>query len=111
MLCGYWSSYLATDNFWINETLVLFSLMVPIIILAAMDIGDWTSWTMRTILMFAAVMTKMLYGWTLTGLFRQIMLRHPENGEALCIYSSLWTMVSSVFILTLQWWLLDVGAV
>jgi len=111
MLCGYLSSYLATDKFWINETLVLFSLMVPIVILAASDIGDWTSWTMRTILMLAAVMTRVLYGWIIVLLFREIMLRHPENGEALCRYSSLWTLVSSIFILTLQWWLLYVGAV
>jgi len=111
MLCGYWGSYFATENFWINQTLVLFSLMVPIVILAAMDIGDWTSWTMRTILMFAAVMTRVLFGWTIVVLFREIMLRHPENGEALCRYSSLWTLISSIFVLTLLWWLLNVGVI
>lgn len=111
MLCGYLCSYLVTEKFWINEAIILFSLMGPIIILAAAGIGDWTSWTMRTILMIVAISARVLFGWIIVLIFREIMLKYPENGEALCRYCSLWTLVSGVFILTLQWWLIISGVV
>jgi len=108
---GYFGSYFAREKFYIGESLVVFSLATPIILLAAANVGSWRSWTMRVILMLAVVIQRLLYGWIVSLMYREIMLKFPEHGEALCAYSSLWCMVGSVIVLSFQWYLIYSGII
>jgi len=106
LLIGYVSSYFAKEKFWIWETLLIQTVTTAIILLAAADYGNWTSWGMRVFLMCAVALNRMLFGWIITLLFIDIDRKHPKNGEALCRFSSLWSMVFSLIIMTILWWLI-----
>merc|ERR550534_1834482 len=106
LLCGYTAAYSVTEKFYIKEGILLFTITIPIVMFASLDIGDWTSWTMRIILMTTVTFGRFLFAWLISLLNREIVLKFPENGEALCRYVNLWTLVSSLFVLTLQWWLI-----
>lgn len=111
MFVGYQSSYLATKNFCIVECAILSTLISLTIFLAALDVGNWTSWTMRTILIAAVGLNRLLFGWSVTLLFREIKLKFPENGEAISRFATIWMIMASVIVMTVVWWLIWSGVI
>lgn len=105
MLLGYMCSYLATEKFWIFETAVGLTVANGIILLAAANVGDWTSWLMRALLMIAVGLSKMAFAWTIPLIFRAIERKFPEKSEVLVRSNSLWALLASVFVKTTLWML------
>lgn len=103
MLIGYLSSYLATERFWIFESLVAATIADGIILLAAANIGTWTTWPMQVLLMLSVAVSKMAFAWSIPLIFRDIERKFPENSEVLVRLNSLWALIASVLIKTTMW--------
>jgi hypothetical protein len=103
MLVGFLSSYFVTEKFWIFESLVVATFANGVILLAAANVGDWSSWAMRTILMIAVALTRMAFAWSIPLIFRETERRYPENSEALVRLNSLWALVALAFFKPIFW--------
>jgi len=103
MLFGYLSSYLVTGKYWIFESLAVNTIGNGIIILAAFNVGDWSSWVMRVILMIAVAGSKWSFGWIFPLILREIQRKFPKDSEVLTRTNSLWALIANIFIRSGLW--------
>jgi len=103
LLAGSVGSYMATKNFWLKETFAMNTMSNFVVILAAYNIGDWGTWTMKIILMTAVSASRFSIGWFIPLCFREITRRFPEKSELLVRSNSLWHLYSNIICRTLVW--------
>jgi len=103
LLAGSLSSYIPTKKYYLIETFAMNTVANLVIILSAYDIGVWSTWTMKVILMTAVAASRFSAGWFVPLCFRDIARKFPENSELLVRSNSLWHLYSNIIFRTLGW--------
>jgi len=101
MLVGSVASYIPTEKYWLKETLALNTMANALILVAAGNIGDWSTWTMKVTLMTAVAASRFSIGWFVPLCFRELTRRFPKKSELLVRSNSLWHLFSNIIIRTL----------
>jgi len=103
MLAGSLGSYIPTGKYWIKENLILNTISNTVILIAASNIGEWSSWPMRVLLMVAVSTSRFSYGWIIPMCMRGCARRFPEQKELLLRSSSLWSLYANILFRILLW--------
>jgi len=103
LLSGSVLSYIPTKHYWLKEALALNTISNGVILLAAENVGEWSTWTMKVILMTAVAVSKFSWGWFLPLCLRELAHRFPENRELLVRSNSLWHLYSNILCRFLLW--------
>jgi len=110
LLSGSLCSYIPTKQYWLKEAFALNTIANGIIMLAAENVGEWSTWTMRTILMASVALSRFSWGWFLPLCLRELAHRFPEKRELLVRSNSLWHLYSNIVCRFLIW-MLTIGVV
>jgi hypothetical protein len=92
------TSYIATKKYWITESIVFNTIASGVIVLAAYNIGDWSSWWMRTGLILAVGVTRFAIGWATPMIPRELSRRYPAQKELLVRSNALWCLYGNVIV-------------
>jgi len=103
LLLGSVASYIPTEKFWLKQTLIVNTMANLIVILAAVDLGDWSTWLMKAILMTAVAASRFSVGWFVPLCFRELAKRFPKRSELLVRSNSLWHLFSNIICRSLVW--------
>jgi len=103
LLAGSVGSFIPTKNFWLKETFAINTIANSVVILAAYNIGDWGTWTMKVVLMTSVSASRFSIGWFVPLCFREIARRFPEKSELLVRSNSLWHLYSNIIFRALVW--------
>jgi len=103
LLSGSLISYVPTKKYWLKEALALNTIANGVILLAAENIGDWSTWTMKVILMTAVAVSRFSWGWFLPLCLRELAGRFPEKRELFVRSNSLWHLYSNIICRILLW--------
>jgi len=95
-LSGSLFSSVPTKKYWLKEALALNTIANGVILLAAENIGEWSTWTMKVSLMTAVAVSRFSWGWFFPLCLRELVCRFPERRELLVRSNSLWYLYSSV---------------
>jgi len=96
MLAGSLSSYIPTGKYWIEEFIALNTISNTVILIAASNIGEWSSWPMKVVLMTAVSASRYSHGWVIPMCMRGCARRFPDQKELLLRSSSLWSLYSNI---------------
>jgi len=103
MLAGSLGSYIPTGKYWIQESIALNTISNSVILIAAGNIGEWSSWPMKIVLMTAVAVSRLAYGWAVPMCMRGVARRFPEQKELLLRSSSLWSLYSNITFRIILW--------
>jgi len=103
LLSGSIISWIPTKKYWLKEAFALNTLANGVILLAAENLGEWSTWTMKVILMTAVAVSRFSWGWFLPLCLRELAYRFPENRELHVRSNSLWQLYINVICKTLLW--------
>jgi len=107
---GSLTSYIATEKYWIRESIVLNTLSNGVIVLAASNVGVWSSWEMKFLLLTSVAVSRFLFGWTLSLIPRELSRRYPDKKELLVRSNSLWALYANV-VVRVPLWLFSSGII
>jgi len=96
MLAGSLASYIPTGRYWIEETIVLNTISNAVILIAASNIGEWSSWPMKVVLMTAVSASRLSYGWVIPMCMRGCARAFPDQKELILRSSSLWSLYANI---------------
>jgi len=103
LLAGSLSSYIPTGKYYIGEALGFNSLANGVILLAAGNIGEWSSWPMKFVLMTAVAVSRFSVGWVIPLCLREIQRRFPEKSELLVRSNAIWSLYANVTFRFMLW--------
>jgi len=103
LLSGSLISSFPTKKYWLKEAFALNTISNGVILLAAENIGEWSTWTMKVLLMTAVALSRFSWGWFLPLCLRELACRFPEKREVLVRSNSLWHLYSNVICRILLW--------
>jgi len=103
MLIGSVVSYIPTEKYYLKETLAVNTMANALVLVAAGNIGDWSTWTMKTILMTAVAASRFSIGWFVPLCFRELTRRFPKKSELLVRSNSLWHLFSNIICRSIVW--------
>lgn len=103
MLFGSLASYIPTGKYWIGESLVLNTMSNTVILIAASDLGDWTTWPMKAVLMLSVMASRFSVGWVIPMGLRELSRRYPDQKQLLVRSNSLWSLYANVVCRILLW--------
>jgi len=102
-LVGSVVSYIPTEKYWLKETLAVNTMACALVLVAAGNIGDWSTWTMKVTLMTAVAASRFSLGWFFPLMFRELARRFPKKSELLVRSNSLWHLFSNIICRSLVW--------
>jgi len=91
LLAGSLGSYIPTKKFWIRESLILNTISNVVVLIAACNFGDWSTWPMKLVLMTCVMASKFTVGWVVPLFLRELTRRFPDQKELLVRSNSLWS--------------------
>jgi len=103
LLSGSLLSYIPTKQYWLKGALALNTISNGVILLAAENVGEWSSLMMKVVLMTAIAVSKFSWGWFLPLCLRELAHRFPEKRELLVRSNSLWHLYSNIVCRFLVW--------
>jgi len=98
------STYIARKKFFIPESMALTTIGAGVIVMAAFNVGDWSSWWMRVVLMITVGASKFFFGWVDALIPRELSRRFPEKKELVVRSNSLWSLYASIVIRLPLWY-------
>jgi len=102
MLAGSLGSYIPTKKYWIRESLILNTISNGVILIAASNFGDWSTWPMKLILMTCVMASRFTCGWVIPLCLRGLIRRFPDQKELLVRSNALWSLFGNfIFRFTL----------
>jgi len=104
------ASYIPTENFWIRESIALNTIANGVIILAAANVGVWSSWVMRFLLMTSFVVARFSFGWAMPLIPRELSRTFPDKKELVVRSNSLWSLYANV-VMGVPLWIYSSGII
>jgi len=104
------TSYSSTGKFWIRQSIAVNTVSNGVIILAASNIGVWSSWWMKFLLMSMVAVSRFSYGWTLPLIPRELSRRYPDMKELLVRSNSLWSLYANL-VVRIPLWMVSSGII
>jgi len=104
------TSYMPTEKFWIRESIALNTFANGVIILAAANVGVWSSWVMKFLLMTSFVVARFSFGWAMPLIPRELSRRFPDKKELVVRSNSLWSLYANV-VMGVPLWIYSSGII
>jgi len=98
LLVGCVTSYIPTGKYWIRESIALNTMANVTILIAAGNIGEWSSWAMKVVLITAVGVSRFSFGWVIPLFLRELTRRFPEKKELLVRSNSLWSLYANFIV-------------
>jgi len=102
-LAGALGSYIPTEKYWIREGIALNTISNGVVLIAAANIGEWSSWLMNVVLMTSVAVVKFSCWWVLVLCMRELASRFPDYKELLVRSNSLWTLYGMIILRCILW--------
>jgi len=95
-LAGSLGSYIPTKKYWIRESLILNTISNGVVLIAACNFGDWSTWPMKLVLMTCVMASRFTSGWVVPLFLRELIRRFPDQKELLVRSNSLWSLYGNI---------------
>jgi len=96
VLAGSLGSYIPTKKYWIRESLILNTISNGVVLIAAGNFGDWSTWPMKLVLMTCIMASRFTFAWVIPMCLRELTRRYPDQKELLVRSNSLWSMYGNI---------------
>jgi hypothetical protein len=101
---GVTASYIPTGKYWITESIVFNTMGTTVIVLAACNIGKWSSWEMRILLITAVCASRFTFGWCMPMIPRELSRRYPDAKELTVRSNALWSLYATIVVRLPLWY-------